>query len=470
MRVWIARLPVGRHNGPMESVHTVRTAIARWRATLAQRAIDRVRGDEPTPVAWPCEPLALLEAAEDMLPGEAPAAAAHLVRAELERRIEPARQTLTQIRAAPLPVGRDVVRLGDALEEIWRADGGRAVALVRSVESAVRRLLPDLSRRRCDALEQAEALWVRLGQPPHADAGPAAADRLRQAEAWLAETDTIVADLVHAESLPELFRSLRWPPGDGGFRSRDRFRRAGARWAPLGLERELARAVRVEPPHGDGHPGARVWVLDAGRDIRIVPSRLELGWQSELAAARAVGRSLARALVAPLPVPLRHASVGSVARAIGDLGAQVFAETRQLRDEGLARLEAADVRRRVGLWLLLESRWCCAAVSAQALSKSPEELTVRCAQAAGRALGVPVPPGFATVAFQGSSVPRLRAVLGGLRLWAALRERWDEDWYRNPRATDAIRDACERGGGYSVEAWCDDLGAPEPLPRLLELV
>lgn len=70
----------------MESVHRVRAEIARWRTTAAQRAIDRVRGDELTSVAWPREPLALLEAAPDMLPGEAPAAAAHLARAEADRK------------------------------------------------------------------------------------------------------------------------------------------------------------------------------------------------------------------------------------------------------------------------------------------------------------------------------------------------------------------------------------------------
>ncbi len=470
MAAWIARPSLARHKGSVDPVRQVRAAIARWRATFAQRFVDRARGCEPAPVAWPREPLALLAAAGAMLPGEAPAAAAHLARAAAERRLEPAREKLDEWRAGSLAVGRDRLPLRDALAELRLGQSARGPALLRGIEASLAAPLPAVLEAHRAAARAATRLWAELGQPPHADAGPEAAERRATAQAWLTDTDGVVADLVDAADLPGLLRRLRWPAGDRGFRSAQRFRKAGARWAPLGLERELARAVQVEPPHREGHPGARVWVVAPGRDVRIVPSDLELGWQSELAAARAVGRALARALVGPLPAPLQYASVGSTARALGDLGAQVFAEPRPLREEGLGRRDAEEVRRRVGLWLLLETRWCCASILAPPVVAGPEEQRALAAEAARRALGVPVPPWVATLGLLPSAAPRLRALLGALRLWGALRERWDEDWYRNPRASEALREACERGGAYSVEAWCADLGAARPLPRLLELL
>ena len=46
---------------------------------------------------------------------------------------------------------------------------------------------------------------------------------------------------------------------------------------------------------------------------------------------------------------------------------------------------------------------------------------------------------------------------------AVLRERFDEDWFRNPRAAEPLRAAASRGLGLSIEAWTAELGATAPL-------
>jgi hypothetical protein len=52
-----------------------------------------------------------------------------------------------------------------------------------------------------------------------------------------------------------------------------------------------------------------------------------------------------------------------------------------------------------------------------------------------------------------------------------LRERFDEDWYRNPRVADVLQGAAARGPTLSVVAFTKELGVPEGVStaRALEL-
>ncbi|MBX3247068.1 MAG: hypothetical protein KF901_07800, partial [Myxococcales bacterium] len=97
-----------------------------------------------------------------------------------------------------------------------------------------------------------------------------------------------------------------------------------------------------------------------------------------------------------------------------------------------------------------------------------------CEELASRAFGVPVPRRLARLWLwaPSSSGARFRAHLGALRVWVGLRERFDADWYRNPRAAEALRAAAEPGGRASVEGWADELGAgtDEALARAAELL
>jgi hypothetical protein len=53
-----------------------------------------------------------------------------------------------------------------------------------------------------------------------------------------------------------------------------------------------------------------------------------------------------------------------------------------------------------------------------------------------------------------------------------LRERFDADWYRNPRSAELLRAACARGNSVPPEAVCGEFFAPlaTAAARAVELV
>jgi len=63
-------------------------------------------------------------------------------------------------------------------------------------------------------------------------------------------------------------------------------------------------------------------------------------------------------------------------------------------------------------------------------------------------------------------------MLAALAVVPALRERYDEDWFRNARVADPIRDACARGNPMTAAAFCAEQGAAwdAASARAIELV
>jgi len=58
----------------------------------------------------------------------------------------------------------------------------------------------------------------------------------------------------------------------------------------------------------------------------------------------------------------------------------------------------------------------------------------------------------------------LRAALAAPAIAMALRERYDEDWFRNPRVAEPLRAAATRGGTLAVERWAEEVGAAQRDP------
>jgi len=323
--------------------------------------------------------------------------------------------------------------------------------------------------------------WSRGQSPPGLDAGLADAvtPRLRElselqrvslggapaevateARAWLSATDDLhQAARAHlAPEASECGALLAAFAEASPWRPRGRMRRAAERLLPLGLS-SLLRRVQLLPPRRDALLAVRVLSVRPPHDLRMAPPPADLGMLSELAAAQAVGQAVAQLLVAPaLPAALRWDSEHSVAQAFGGLSAQVLLSPESLSG-CLGAREREPQRRRLGALLVMGVRLA----AGYAIWASMERSLERAGECLSRALGLSVEPALALLLAPcpGDAAALFRGARDALGLWVALRERLDEDWYRNPRAAEALRAAGARGAGLSSGAWLDELGGGE---------
>jgi hypothetical protein len=406
---------------------------------------------------------------------------AHVARAALEDRYESARAATASFTRQPVTVGAEVRALGGVLHE-WahtRLQGSREI-LARAAEPSCQELAGLLIQARGRADAAAGELLKRLQPARHGDAGPEGGSR-ETAERWLTLTEELSTEayafarrqcgVEGSHGLDTLWCALGTELS-GLFAREGRFRRLAADWEPLGLRALLRSRARIAPEHPGPFAAPHVLVLRAPLDVRLSPSALEFGLASELTGAEALGRVLGHVHASStLPLALRHPSVASVARCVGQLGALRFLEPLFLRKlRGLVSRESQIVARLAAAFLLVDSRLSAASVLARGLRRTPdlEELSAL----AARALGGSVTPGWGALlvtrlspggAFRAKSLAP--AVLG------ALREHFDEDWFANPRAAEPLAGALARGGTFSVEAWASELGCSiqQGCSRLAEL-
>jgi hypothetical protein len=401
-------------------------------------------------------------------PSAAAALEAHLARIRLEASMAPARDALDTVLEGDVHFSDARLPLREAVAQ-WPASPPPVRA---ALQAALARVAARATVPLSDAIAEASS---GFGGSTHPDAGPPAAELLSIAEGALAASDGAADEAVAwlgAKDLAGLVHALRAADLDGLFSPRERWRRVAADVAGLGFERDLGARVRVEPAHRGITPRVRVAAPDPPRDVRLGPCDAEHGLVSELAAAEGLGRALALALTSPgLPVELRWPLDGTVPRALGTAFAQILthrAGVRRMRD--LAARECERVARLVASTILLETRACAASVVLLAsVGVSERGRREGAPEVMRRALRVEVPPPLAVlVAGTPWGAPaRLRGRLGGLAAWHALRERYDEDWYRNPRAEEVIRAGAQRGGGVSVEVWLgEDLGGRPGTDRM----
>lgn len=365
-------------------------------------------------------------------------------------------------------LGFEIGRLGDA----WLVLGSpafpeRRALVARAVAAHLDEAAPALRalRMRVDAAGRG-ALVPGLA---HADAGPDREALVARCDGLLAATDDVVREAVaHAAGRPrpawhEWTAALRAPALGGLVPRSRRHRSAAADLAGLGLERELGARVRLGRPAEGLDPRPRLLLREPPMDVRLVPSPLDLGVAGELLAAEALGRALAHALAHPALAPeLLHPVLGSAARGLGALVAQLVADPLAVRRRpGFDARQAEAVSRHGALCLLVAARGWAAATRLRALpepARWDEAPTL-----AARALGVELPAGVARVFLGAPSSPavRFRGIVGGLGLAWRFRERFDEDWPRNPRAAEPIRAIAARGGGLPVEEALAELGGAD---------
>ena len=422
--------------------------IEAWRESAARAAIARAQGQDALPIAWPAVQLLADPAARSEALGTRPeilaAAAAHLGRAKIDEALGDFMPAIASALRETLSANGRTRTAGEAVRAYLGGD--------RSWESAVASWAADLGSRLRETLQVAyRAAADLIGGQRHSDAGPPFEEKRDLAQEWLATTDDVLAPQAFVE------RWQTFAEASPVFPRPERFRAAGGAIAGLELTALLAERVRVTDPHRAFDPRAKVYVLRAPGDVRLLPSRLELGWVSDAAAIEGVARALMAALaLAAHPAPIRHSVVGTPALALAYCAGQMCCEPKALVKLGLTKREAEDVARRAAQWSLIRSR-----LAAQSVLVG--------------ALGVNAPGSLGTAAYDPAAQEefselilhawgggaRFRAWRGSFALWDRLRERFDEDWFRNPRAAEAIVAAGERAGLLSIEEWLSELEADE---------
>jgi hypothetical protein len=331
------------------------------------------------------------------------------------------------------------------------------------------------ARARAD--HAAATLLARFTAPRHPDAGPEGGVA-PVAEDWLTRTQELAGEAfqvarktseVEGGSALDTLWAVLGGQYYGLFPRPGRYRRLATELEPFGLRRQLARAARLAPEHSDLFGATHVCPVAVPHDVRVAPARVELGLASELSAADALGRAAAHAHASPaLPFALRHASAGTVARALGSVSVLRFVEPLFLRKRReLNMREAGELARRSAAFVLLETRLLAAALLARGLVGPDAQ--GRAHALAERALLGPIAPGTALFLLTRlSASSAFRGKVWGSGLVFALRERFDEDWYANPHAGEPLRGAAARAGDFSVEALAAELGARiEDGPRKL---
>ncbi len=413
---------------------------------------------------------ALLEARKhgELSDAEDAALCAHMARAALEARFDAARSAALRLSARGVRVGNEGRRLDDVCLE-WSKQPSLAQrnVLTRALEPHFHDFARSIVAARAEAERHAGSLLQRLSPARHADAGPVGGNA-EAAERWLAQTQDLAEEAfgfvrrehrVEAEQGLETLFALTGASLSGLVPRPGRMRRLAADWEPLGLRRQLRSFGRTAADHPGPSPTSHVVTLSAPSEIRVSASALEFGLASELLAADAIGRATGYAHAsAALPVALRHAAVGTVSRTLGQLGVLRFADPLFLRKtRGLSARESHTVARLSAAFCLAESRLLAASVLVRA--GSDDKALERASELASRALLGSVPVGWGSIL-----VTRLSP--GGpfrAKMWAPgfaflLRERFDEDWFLNPRAAEPLRGALARAGEFSVEAWAEEQG------------
>jgi hypothetical protein len=423
---------------------------------------------------------ALLDEAVEAGIDETSAAAlrAHVARAAADVKLAAGRDALERAARARLRFGREAGSVDDALGALGSDDPERARMAAGALSDLADRIGLTLAQAKEASDEVGLSVFRGGDRPP--DAGPAGPALVELAESLIVSTEDVAHEARGWLAPPErsahaLLSRLAQQEAARFAPPRDRYRRWSNGISALGFERDLAARVRVAGTHPFPGPRARILFARVPGDLRIFEAPREWGVASELAAGAALGRALAHALTTPaLPLEHRRPLAATVARGVGVILAQLLADRVYLvRSRGLTGADADRLGRAAGAMLLLSARCRAAAVVARGGSRNVGELEENAAAALSRALGADVSIALARLAVvtPAASGPRFRATLHGMSIAWQMRERFDEDWFMNPKVAEPLRAATAQGGLLAIEELSESLGAtPDLAPkRLAEL-
>lgn len=324
-----------------------------------------------------------------------------------------------------------------------------------------------------DLHAEADALAARV-----LERGPAQPDDPLDLTGWLEATDEVVHEALartqHAlglaapragvdERVALTVRALRASPLEVLFREEGRLARLGRALAPLGADAVLARRLHIES-RSEATLDARVLLLEPPRRVVLGLSRVELGLASELSVLEALGQGLAHTRVSPaLGVEHRVWPSSEVPRVLGALSALLATVptflTRSLGLEGRGAHASAST---ASYLTLAKARLEVARAHARASGLRLDEEDAHALASRCLALPTTLPIGFVLASGADTAALALSARSWGWApaLYLALRERHDEDFFRNPRSADTIGGAAARGARLSRRAWLAELAPP----------
>ncbi|MFO0710872.1 MAG: hypothetical protein U0353_13585 [Sandaracinus sp.] len=310
--------------------------------------------------------------------------------------------------------------------------------------------------------------------------GPKEAEGERLAidlEAWLAATDDAVHEALsrttHALALgaargpavdrhATTARALRASSLDALFGRDGRMTRLGRAFEPMGADAVVAARLRVAVRTELALRGA-VLPLETPRRVVLGLASEELGLVSELESAELFGRGLSYARVSPALADEHrlapHAPVPAMVGALFSVfyTAPVFLERRV----GLERAAASAVGVCATYLWLVRARLDLARARARRVGLSVDSDEAHALVARCLALPSALPLGWLlasdeiTPALEATALAQASAPA----LFLALRERHDEDFFRNPRTSDTLGGAMARGARLSARGWSEELGA-----------
>ncbi len=380
-----------------------------------------------------------------------------------------AREDLVERRGAPgLPGVADTVEL--AGEQITL--GALLGEPTRWVEPLRRDVLTraanELDRARREVELEGDAVASRV-----LARGPALERPELDLEAWLSLTDEATHEALErtlfALGLPakereiSLPRALRAEALDAAFPRTRRIARLARALEVFGADPRTASRLRIEE-HAAATLRSDLAPIDPPARVAIALPTVELGLGSELLTLEALGRGLALAMVSPaLGLEHRRLPSAPVPPALGALLVLLPTDARFLsRQLELDARAVASIRPVASYLALVRMRLELArlAFRKRGLSAKDDHAHALAARALGATSDLPAGP----LLVSSEPTPLLeasaRAASAAPVLFTALRERHDEDFFRNPRTLDTIAGAAARGARLGLEEWLAELGAP----------
>lgn len=335
---------------------------------------------------------------------------------------------------------------------------------------ALTSIATELDRARREATAEADAMAQRV-----LARGPQRPERALDAEGWLRATDDAVlearARASHAlagtglappnDPDARVLRSLRASALDGLVPREGRVPRAARALEPLGADARGASRLRIVE-HADATLAHHLAIVQSPRRVVLALSGIELGLATEIDVLAGLASALVVASASPA-LGLEHRLTPSEpACATGALVRLLPTDRKFLARQLGLDARTAEVVRAVAVYLwLADARLTLARALArsEALPIDAERAHALASRAIGASRGLPGGPLLVSVRPTRDLQRAAWAAVAAPSLFAALRERHDEDWFRNPRARDTLEGAGARGTRLSLDDWASELGA-----------